>query len=117
MFQFYPQLIPYTGLPMNMRLSTSGTPPQDFLDRLHATSINFTTDPAIPAPHAHLSFFGQGDKKRVEYYVLDEKGKEIVPRQVLSYKNAQGAVSLAYRLFNIGGTPPIPETDAERSTL
>jgi len=117
MFQFYPQLIPYTGLPMSMRLSTSGTPPQDFLDRLHATSINFTTDPTIPAPHAHLSFFGQDDKKRVEYYVLDAKGKEIVPKQVLSYKNAQGAVSLAYRLFNIGGTPPIPETDEERSTL
>ena len=117
MYQFYPQLIPYTGMAMNMQLSVSGNAPADFIDRLKGCNINWVTSSSIPAPKAILSFSGTGDKQKVTYYVADQSGRELIPRQTLPFKTAEGAVLLAYRLFNIGGTPPVPETDAERNSL
>jgi len=117
MYQYYPQLIPYTGLTMNMHLRTAGEVPADFMERLKACSINFTNTGSVPAPQAYLNFQGSGERRKVEYYVLDESGNTMVPRQVLPFKTSEDAVKLAYRLFNIGGKAPISETDTERSTL
>lgn len=117
MYQYYPQLIPYTGLQMNMHLRITGNAPEDFMKRLKDCNINFTNDAAVPAPQAYLSFTGSRDKKRVEFYVADESGNTIVQRQILPYKTADDAVKLTYRLFDIGTKTPISETDVERSTL
>lgn len=117
MYQYYPQLIPYSGLQMNMHLSVSGSAPEDFMKRLKGCNIYFTDEASVPAPRAYLSFSGSGDKRRVEFYVTDESGDIIVQRQALPFKTADGAVKLAYRLFNIGSRPQVAETDGERSTL
>jgi hypothetical protein len=117
MYQYYPQLVPYSGMQMNMHLRTSGNAPADFIERLKECNINFTNDGSVPAPQAYLSFAGSGDKKKVEFYVADESGNTVVERQSMPYKNAADAVKLAYRLFDIGTKPPVPETDAERTTL
>jgi len=117
LYQYYPQLLPYTGLTMNMRLQTSGNIPEDFLARLKECNINFTSDQNIPAPTASLSFSGIEGKRMVDFYVTDAGGQIIVKKQSLPFKTANDAVKLAYRLFDIGGKPPVAETDAERSSL
>lgn len=104
MYMLYPQLIPLTGIPMNMVLHVSGTVDQDAIDRLKACNINWITNSAIPAPHVYITFTIKGDKKSVSYYVLDKTGKELVPRQSIIYSKPEDAgITLAYRIFNIAG--------------
>lgn len=106
MYQFYPQLIPYTGLKMNMRMNMTGAP-EGFEDELRALNIHWTNSTNSMAPQAYIRFSGSGDKRRIEYSVSDETGKEIVTRQTMQYKNPeQTARDLGYRLFNIGGKMP-----------
>jgi hypothetical protein len=117
LFQYYPQLIPYSGLTMSMRLSVTGAAPPGFLDRLKNCNINWVTGNSIPSALAVLSFSGTGDKARVSYHVLDARGQIAVASQSLSLKHPDAAVTLVYRLFNVGGKPAVAETDAERTTL
>lgn len=100
----YPQLVPYTGMRMNMQLQVIGTPDQEAVDRLKACNINWSNG-ATTAPRAYVSFSVKNKIKQVEYYVIDGSGNYVVPRQSFSYKNAAGGgLALAYRLFGIGGT-------------
>ncbi|HTM65770.1 MAG TPA: hypothetical protein VL093_05600 [Flavipsychrobacter sp.] len=117
MYQYYPQLIPYTGLTMNMGLHTSGNAPAGFIERLKDCNINWTSSASVPAPQAYLAFSGAGDKKKVVFYVQDASGNTVVPKQTFLYKTAEDATKLAYQLFNIGYKAPAQETAAERSTL
>jgi len=117
LFRYYPQLIPYTGLKMNMELHISGNAPEAFVARLKDCNINWTADRRTQAPRVFLQFSGRGDKSKVAFEVLDAAGNVIIPRQIFSYKKSGDAVTLAYRLFNIGGKPPVSETDGERRTL
>lgn len=102
MYQYYPQLIPFTGLKTNMHLNISGAP-KGFEDALKSLNINWTNNTNIPAPQAYIRFTGSDEKMKIAYYVTDETGKQIVAQQSMSYKNAeQTAKDLGYRLFNIG---------------
>lgn len=107
MYRFYPQLIPYTALKMNMRLNMNNAP-EGFESELKSLNIHWTNSSNIEAPQAYIRFTGGGDKRKIEYYVIDESGKEIVARQTMIYKNSpeQAAKDLGYRLFNIGGKMP-----------
>ncbi|RYZ56064.1 MAG: hypothetical protein EOP49_01400 [Sphingobacteriales bacterium] len=116
MYLYYPQLIPYSGLEMQMQMHVSGSIPHDFIERLKDCNIEWTTNGGSDAPQVYLSFSGSGTKRKVRYEV-QHRGTTVVPQQALAFKKADDAVVLAYRLFNIGGKPPVPETDAERSTL
>jgi len=117
MYQYYPQLIPYTGLTMNMGLHTSGNAPADFMERLKDCNINWTSSASVPAPQAYLAFSGAGEKKKVVFYVQDASGNRVVAQQTFLYKTAEDAAKLAYQLFNIGYKAPVQETPAERGTL
>ncbi len=108
----YPQLIPGSGLKMNMNLHVSGAPDEVALNRLKACNINWTTNSSIPFADAYVIFSGSGNKKRAEYYVMDKSGQYIVDRQSFGYtRSEQAGTDLAYRLFNIGGK--IPERGKE----
>lgn len=115
MYQYYPQLIPFSGLQMNMHLQVVGDAPKDFMETLKNCNINFTD--ASPAPRAILIFTGSGIKRKVEYAVTDETGKMIVARQTFPFKTAADATQLAYRLFNVGDLQKPQETAAERAGL
>ncbi len=102
MYTFYPQLVPFSGMRLNMGLVVSGNADQQLLDRLKECNIDWTATGG--APLAQLNFSGSGDKKRVDFHVSGITGKEIVSQQALLYKDSEkAAVELAYRLFNIGG--------------
>jgi hypothetical protein len=104
MYNTYPQLIPYTGMAMNMSLHISGDIDQAVEKRLKACNINWVTNSAIPAPQAYVIFERKGDKKSITYYVLDNAGNYIVQKQTFGWQKAEETgTQLAYRLFNIGG--------------
>lgn len=98
----YPQLLPFSELRPNMRLSVIGTPDAVIIDRLKSCNINWVSDRSIPAPEVTLKFSRNGSKKTITYFVTDKSGKEIVSREDYTYteKPEQAAVTLAYRLFN-----------------
>ena len=104
MYKTFPQLLPYTGLTPNINLHVSGQVDQKVVERLKDCNINWTSNISVPAADAYLIFSANGDKKNIQYYVLDKSGNYIVPKQSFGYKKAEETgVSLAYRLFNIGG--------------
>ena len=105
LYSFYinfPQLLPYSDLKPNLRLTIIGTPDQKVVDRLKGCNINWIKDGSAPAAEATLKFYTSGKKKIVSYYVMDKSGKEIVQRENYTYTKPEDAgVILAYRLFNI----------------
>ncbi len=118
MYQAYPQLVPDVELKMNMRLNVSGRPDEIVLDRIKDCNIEWVNSSSIPAPSVYLIFSGSGDKKRVEFYVLDREGKYIVEKQSIDYEKSDTiGVSLAYRLFNIGGVLKTDETQEEERSI
>ncbi len=104
LYLVYPQLIPYSGLKMNMRLNVSGMEDPQVVKRLKGCNINWVTNNDIPAVQVYITFTQNGDKKNIGYQVLDATGNIVIPRQGFLWKDADAAGSeLAYRLFNIGG--------------
>lgn len=96
----FPQLLPYSDLKPNMRLSVLGAPDNKVITRLKNCNINWVTEGA--APEVTLSFGVSGGKKSVTYYVMDNQGKEIVKRTNYVYTNPEEAgLALAYKIFKI----------------
>ena len=104
LYVLYPQLVPFTEMPMNMRLHISGDVDKDVEKRLRAFNINWVTNSSIPAPDAYVIFDKKATRKNISYYVLDSKGNYIVQKQGFTWQKAEDAAkTLGYRLFNIGG--------------
>lgn len=105
LYSFYtnfPQLLPYSDLKPNLRLTIIGTPDAKVVARLKDCNVNWVTDGRTPAAEATLKFSVSGKKKIVTYYVMDKGGREIVKRDNYTYtKPEEAGVILAYRLFNI----------------
>ena len=117
----YPQLVPFTGQQAAMKLSVSGEVDQKVVDRLLACNVEWTPEANIPAPRAFVVFTGAaGDGRgRIEYWVEDAVGAPVIPRQRCTYELAKSdaaGVSMAYRLFGIGGTDPENVVEELRST-
>ena len=117
LYVLYPQLVPYTGMPMNMNVHISGDADRAVEKRLRDCNIHWVTNLSVPAPNAYIIFTHNGNKKDITYYVLDNEGNYIVRKQAFAWQKPEEAgTALAYRLFNIGGkeeeeesdTPPAP---------
>ena len=107
-YQIYPQLIPFSGMKMPMQLQIAGTPDAAVVERLKDCNINYEATGSQKV-RAILTFSTRGKLRVIEYSVIDGTRNFIVPRQTYSYSDAKVAgVSLAYRLFGIGGTAQIP---------
>lgn len=106
MYQLYPQLVPFTGLKMNMNLHAIDN---GVIKRLKECNIRWVA--SSTAPKAFVIFSTKGKTKWMEYFVIDNSGDYIVPRQSCTYKDdTQAGIDLAYKLFNIGGTTkPVKE--------
>jgi len=104
LYTLYPQLVPFTGMPMNMTLHISGETDAAVEKRLRACNINWVTNSGIPTPGAYVIFSHNGKNKDITYYVLDQQGNYIVQKQSFAWQKPDDAgTQLAYRLFNIGG--------------
>jgi hypothetical protein len=106
LYILYPQLVPFSGIPMNVNLHVSGDVDKKVENTLRACNINWVTNSSIPAPEAYVVFSHKGDRKDITYYVLDKGGNYIVQKQSFAWQKAgETGTQLAYRLFNIGGKP------------
>jgi hypothetical protein len=100
----YPQLAPFTGIPLNMNLVVSGTPEKKIVERLKGYNINFDSPSASAAPTAYLTFSGTGNKRTITYSVRNAQDKVVVPQQPFTWTTVEGAAKhLAYGLFAVGG--------------
>ncbi len=116
LYVLYPQLVPFTGMPMNMNLHISGNADPVVVNGLRACNINWVTNSSIPAPEAYVIFDRKGDKKNITYYVLDKGGNYIVQKQSFAWqKPEETGAQIAYRLFNIGGKAEEDATTKEEN--
>lgn len=101
MYNAYPQLIPYTGLRMNINLNVTGTD-EELTERLKNFNINWGAASTI-TPRAFIAIAPAGEKKKVTYSVVAADGRTIVPQQSIIYDDAEKTgKELAYKLFKIG---------------
>ncbi len=107
LYMTYPQVVPFSGLQMNMTLHVSGTADNAVVKKLKDYNINWVTNSSIPSVSAYITFSGSGDKKTITYYVVDRNGNYLVQKQGFTWKKSdEAAQSLAYRLFDIGSRMP-----------
>jgi len=112
LYKLYPQLVPFTGMPMNMNLHISGDVDEKTIATLKACNINWVANSSIPAAQAYITFTKNGDKKDISYYVLDNEGNYVVKKQAFAWHKSEATGrDLAYRLFDIGGKLPESEGD------
>ena len=106
MMTFYPQLVPFSGLSISMRLSVSGDETEvtnKVIKDVKRCNIHFTNG-AGNTPLASISFIKKGDKYQAIINVKDVNGKPLVSNEKLIFKEADGVgAELALRLFGKGG--------------
>lgn len=104
LYNYYPQLLPYCGMAMPMKLNVLGNANTEVVDRLKDCNINWVSSGNVP--NAFIVFENKGKLKTITYYVMGTSGNYIVPRLSFSYtKPDEAGVQLAYKLFNIGELP------------
>lgn len=101
MYRYYPQLIPFSEVIMPFRLTVTGHPPEEILQRLKQVNIQWGNDPA--APEVRLQYERAEDKQYLTIQVIDASGKEQVPsfRTALT-STEKDILKIAYRLFSVG---------------
>jgi hypothetical protein len=96
----FPQLVPFSDVKPNLRMSVLGTPDSKVIARLKDCNINWVT--AGNAPEVTLKFSTNAGKKTITYYVMDNNGREVVKRNNYVYTNPDEAgIALAYKIFKI----------------
>jgi Tfp pilus assembly protein PilF len=107
-YRAFPQLFPFSDVKPAIRLNVRGAADQELMNRLKDCNIEWITSSSIAAAEAVLSFGTEGNKRTVTYYVIDNRGAEIVQRETLTYtKSSEAGLHLAYRLFGISQRPPL----------
>lgn len=104
MYSEFPQLIPFSGMRMDMQLHVSGDG-GNIISRLKDCNINWVNDPAVPQVFVSLTKVDKGYK--VQYSVSDSKRNVVVKQNTFFTENSavesgSAGVNLAYRLFNVG---------------
>lgn len=105
LMEVYPQLVPYSGLTMQMKLVISGEQNEvtaQIIKDLKRCDIRFSSNTDVPT--ASLSFVKKGDKYEATVNVVGANGKPIVSNERLIFKTADGiGAELGLRLFGKGG--------------
>jgi hypothetical protein len=118
LFEEYPQLVPYSGLKMEMKLVTAGIDDKvtrEVIDELKDCNIKWISDNGVQAPMATIGFEKKGTAYQAIISVISASGKIVTGNQKLIFKQAKGAGGeIALRLFGKGGAlvydPPPPPT-------
>jgi hypothetical protein len=107
LFKEYPQLIPFSGFPVTINLTTSPlntSMEKHIIKELKGCNINCTDEPGNTVPRAFINFSSLKNKYEADYWVTDANGKPIVLPQKMYFKKEDGVgKELALRLFGVGG--------------
>ena len=116
LFEEYPQLVPFTGLAMRMKLVTSGVDDeqtQKVVKELKNCNVNWVDDADENTPVATVAFSRRGDRYEATIGVKSGLNKPAVSNEKMVFKSAEGAgKELALRLFGKGGGIVFEKIDA-----
>ncbi|HXL59025.1 MAG TPA: hypothetical protein VN958_22335, partial [Chitinophagaceae bacterium] len=105
--EYYPQLIPFSGIACSVNLSVSGADDavtKKVINDLKDCNINFNSDNYIAI--ANIEFNKKGNAYEALITVHSISGKIITNHERLIFKKADGVGSeIALRLFDKGGAP------------
>ncbi|HWB24531.1 MAG TPA: hypothetical protein VG738_03580 [Chitinophagaceae bacterium] len=107
LFDEYPQLVPFSGLKMEMKLNVSGDDDNvthEVVSDLKGCNIKWLDDAGAYNPTASVSFNKRGDKYEAIITVTSPSGQVIVNNGRILFKSADGVGGeIALRLFGKGG--------------
>jgi hypothetical protein len=107
MLEEFPQLVPFSGQRIKMKLTFDGTNDEvtsEVLDQLKNCNIEWTEEKGPDIPEANIRFEKKGKNYRVLFNVISGSGKTLIPAGEMIFKEAtQTGKELALRLFGKGG--------------
>lgn len=115
-YEEYPQLLPFSGLTISMKLNTSGVSDDNtnkVLKELKRCKINWVDEADGNTPVASISFDKKGDKYEATVNVKSGSNMLTVANQKMVFKDTEGAGrELALRLFAKSGAMVFEKHDA-----
>jgi hypothetical protein len=116
LFEEYPQLVPFTGVTIKMKLTTTGIDDantQKVLKEIKRCDIEWVNEPDANTPIANIEFAKRGDKYEATVNVKGGSDKAIVANEKMIFKQTEGAgKELALRLFGKSGAKVFEKIDA-----
>lgn len=116
LYEEYPQLLPFSGITMKMKLVTSGVNDEQtekVVKELKNCDIKWTDDADETTPVVNLNFIKKGDRYEATLFVKSGSNKTAVSNEKMVFKNPEGAGrELALRLFCKGGAMIFEKIDA-----
>ena len=104
-FSEYPQLIPYSGIKIKIKLNMAGVSDditKKIVNEMEDCNVNWVDDGYVAI--ANISFEKKKEKYAINYSVQNSTGKTIVTDQRILFKNPKGlGKELALRLFGVNG--------------
>lgn len=105
LFEVYPQLVPFSGIRMQMRLNTSGGDDSNIksvISDLKDCNIDWSNQPGTPM--VDISFQKKGNRYEALINVRNARGKSVVLNERLLFKTTDGvAAEIAMRIFGKSG--------------
>jgi hypothetical protein len=103
----FPQLVPFSGIPMKFRFEVKGDDDihsaKQAIAALKSFDIEFTSDNTLELPKVSLQFFNNGVKDAVTYSVESAWGTVIIEPETINYSNPDEiGRTLAYGIFKVG---------------
>jgi hypothetical protein len=106
-FEEFPQLIPFSGINMKLKLTSSGVDDElikKVMSDMSGCNIDITTESNINTPEAFIQFDKKGEFYQAIINVTSGSGKSVVTNGQIVFKTADGiGKELALRLFGKGG--------------
>jgi len=116
LYEEYPQLLPFSGIAIKMKLGTSGTNDENtekVLKELKHCNINWTDNADANTAVANINFTKKGDRYEATINVRSGLNKLSVSNEKMIFKDTEGAgKELALRLFGKSGAMVFEKIDA-----
>lgn len=116
LYEEYPQLVPFSGITIKMKLVTSGVDDEQtrkVIKELQHCNIKWTDVADANTPIATISFAKKGDRYEATVNVRSGLNKIAVQNENMVFKNTEGAgKELALRLFGKSGGIVFEKIDA-----
>jgi hypothetical protein len=116
LYQDYPQLLPFSGIKMKMKLNISGADDdntQSVIKQIQRCNVNWVDEADANTPVAFVDFVKRGDKYEATVNVKSSTNSSIVSNEKMVFKQTDGAgKELALRLFGKSGAKVFEKIDA-----
>jgi hypothetical protein len=116
LYENYPQLLPFTGLRLKMKINSGGIDDdatQQVLKEIKQCNIEWVNEADANTPIANIVFNKRGDKYEATVNVKGGSDKTMVTDEKMIFKKPEGAgKELALRLFGKSGAKVFEKIDA-----